>query len=213
MGGTPLGPVVGGVLLEHFWWGSVFLLGVPVMVLLLVAGAGAAAGVPRPQRGPARPGQRRRCRWRRSCRSSTASRSSPCTVPVRRPWRPRSRSAWPLAWSSCAGSCRLADPLLDLRLFARTFVQHRPVGHDARAQPPGRHQPAEQPVRAERRGALAGRRRACGWRQRDWGSPSASCWLRLHHPEDQARHRDRGRAGALARPACCCSLRSAAPAG
>lgn len=36
MGGTAIGPVVGGVLLEWFWWGSVFLLGVPVMVLLLV---------------------------------------------------------------------------------------------------------------------------------------------------------------------------------
>ncbi|MBV2367164.1 MFS transporter [Streptomonospora nanhaiensis] len=36
MGGTSIGPVVGGVLLEWFWWGSVFLLGVPVMVLLLV---------------------------------------------------------------------------------------------------------------------------------------------------------------------------------
>jgi DHA2 family multidrug resistance protein-like MFS transporter len=35
-GGAVLGPVVGGVLLEHFWWGSVFLLNVPVMVLLLV---------------------------------------------------------------------------------------------------------------------------------------------------------------------------------
>ncbi|MBM7787038.1 MFS transporter [Tenggerimyces flavus] len=37
-GGTVLGPVVGGALLESFWWGSVFLLGVPVMVLLLVLG-------------------------------------------------------------------------------------------------------------------------------------------------------------------------------
>ncbi|GAA3229473.1 MFS transporter [Pseudonocardia petroleophila] len=36
--GTALGPVVGGALLEFFWWGSVFLLAVPVMVLLLVAG-------------------------------------------------------------------------------------------------------------------------------------------------------------------------------
>jgi MFS transporter, DHA2 family, multidrug resistance protein len=34
--GIAIGPVVGGVLLESFWWGSVFLLGVPVMVLLLV---------------------------------------------------------------------------------------------------------------------------------------------------------------------------------
>lgn len=36
--GIALGPIVGGALLEHFWWGSVFLLGVPVMLLLLVAG-------------------------------------------------------------------------------------------------------------------------------------------------------------------------------
>ena len=36
MGGMLLGPLIGGVLLEHFWWGSVFLLGVPVMVVLLI---------------------------------------------------------------------------------------------------------------------------------------------------------------------------------
>jgi DHA2 family multidrug resistance protein-like MFS transporter len=36
--GAIIGPMVGGVLLEHFWWGSVFLLGVPAMVLLLVIG-------------------------------------------------------------------------------------------------------------------------------------------------------------------------------
>ncbi|WP_435583063.1 MFS transporter [Amycolatopsis thermoflava] len=37
-GGMALGPVLGGWLLEHFWWGSVFLINVPVMVVLLVAG-------------------------------------------------------------------------------------------------------------------------------------------------------------------------------
>lgn len=36
--GAVIGPVVGGVLLDHFWWGSVFLIGVPAMVLLLVVG-------------------------------------------------------------------------------------------------------------------------------------------------------------------------------
>jgi MFS transporter, DHA2 family, multidrug resistance protein len=36
--GAAIGPLVGGVLLEHFWWGSVFLAAVPVMVLLLVVG-------------------------------------------------------------------------------------------------------------------------------------------------------------------------------
>ncbi|MFI6982827.1 MFS transporter [Embleya sp. NPDC050154] len=35
--GIAAGPVVGGLLLDAFWWGSVFLLGVPVMAVLLVA--------------------------------------------------------------------------------------------------------------------------------------------------------------------------------
>src|SRR6266516_1694299 len=36
--GGAVGPLAGGVLLEWFWWGSVFLLAVPVMALLLVLG-------------------------------------------------------------------------------------------------------------------------------------------------------------------------------
>jgi DHA2 family multidrug resistance protein-like MFS transporter len=36
--GGAIGPVLGGVLLEYFWWGSVFLLTLPVMGLLLVLG-------------------------------------------------------------------------------------------------------------------------------------------------------------------------------
>jgi DHA2 family multidrug resistance protein-like MFS transporter len=38
LAGGIVGPLVGGVMLEHFWWGSVFLLGVPAMVLLLIFG-------------------------------------------------------------------------------------------------------------------------------------------------------------------------------
>ncbi|MFF8378987.1 MFS transporter [Streptomyces sp. NPDC015661] len=34
--GISLGPVVSGALLEHFWWGSVFLINLPAMALLLV---------------------------------------------------------------------------------------------------------------------------------------------------------------------------------
>ncbi|WP_270485596.1 MFS transporter [Gordonia jacobaea] len=35
-GGVAVGPIVSGLLLEHFWWGSVFLINVPVMAVLLV---------------------------------------------------------------------------------------------------------------------------------------------------------------------------------
>jgi MFS transporter, DHA2 family, multidrug resistance protein len=36
--GGAIGPLIGGVVLQHFWWGAVFLIAVPVMVLLLVLG-------------------------------------------------------------------------------------------------------------------------------------------------------------------------------
>ncbi len=36
--GGALGPILGGIVLQHFWWGSAFLIGVPVMVLLLIVG-------------------------------------------------------------------------------------------------------------------------------------------------------------------------------
>jgi EmrB/QacA subfamily drug resistance transporter len=36
--GSALGPMVGGFLLQHFWWGSVFLINVPVVILAVVLG-------------------------------------------------------------------------------------------------------------------------------------------------------------------------------
>ncbi len=36
-GGAAVGPLVGGLLLEYFWWGSVFLVNVPVVVVALAA--------------------------------------------------------------------------------------------------------------------------------------------------------------------------------
>ncbi|GAA4328184.1 MFS transporter [Streptomyces venetus] len=36
--GTAVGPIVGGFLLEHFWWGSVFLINLPVMIVLVLVG-------------------------------------------------------------------------------------------------------------------------------------------------------------------------------
>ncbi|MFT4087007.1 MAG: MFS transporter [Gordonia sp. (in: high G+C Gram-positive bacteria)] len=37
-GGAAIGPVVGGFLLHHYWWGVVFLINVPVLAVLFVAG-------------------------------------------------------------------------------------------------------------------------------------------------------------------------------
>jgi EmrB/QacA subfamily drug resistance transporter len=37
-GGAAIGPIASGYLLQHFWWGSVFLVNVPIVVLALVAG-------------------------------------------------------------------------------------------------------------------------------------------------------------------------------
>jgi DHA2 family multidrug resistance protein-like MFS transporter len=50
-GGAAFGPVVGGLLLEHFWWGSVFLINVPIA---LVALALAVAFIPRHPGNPDR---------------------------------------------------------------------------------------------------------------------------------------------------------------
>jgi MFS transporter, DHA2 family, multidrug resistance protein len=50
--GIALGPVISGVLLEHFWWGSVFLINIPIMVLLLCS-----APFLLPEYKPAAPGR------------------------------------------------------------------------------------------------------------------------------------------------------------
>lgn len=36
--GMPLGPLLGGVLLDHFWWGSTMLINVPIVAVALIAG-------------------------------------------------------------------------------------------------------------------------------------------------------------------------------
>ncbi|MGI5117932.1 MFS transporter [Marinactinospora thermotolerans] len=51
-GGAAFGPVLGGLLLENFWWGSVFLINVPVMALLLPVGIKLLPESKNPDPGP-----------------------------------------------------------------------------------------------------------------------------------------------------------------
>ena len=44
-----LGPVAGGFLLEHFWWGSVFIVNVPIVIAAIVAGRVPGADVAQPR--------------------------------------------------------------------------------------------------------------------------------------------------------------------
>ncbi|WP_413101542.1 MFS transporter [Streptomyces sp. Inha503] len=50
--GAAVGPVVGGFLLEHFWWGSVFLINLPVMAVLVLVGVRLLPESKNPDPGP-----------------------------------------------------------------------------------------------------------------------------------------------------------------
>jgi DHA2 family multidrug resistance protein-like MFS transporter len=51
MSGIALGPVLSGFLLDHFWWGSVFLINVPFMIMLLILGPALVPEFRAPQSG------------------------------------------------------------------------------------------------------------------------------------------------------------------
>ena len=53
-----LGPVTGGFLLEHFWWGSVFIVNVPIVIAAIVAGHFLVPTSRNPKRPEARPRRR-----------------------------------------------------------------------------------------------------------------------------------------------------------
>ena len=117
MGGAAVGPVVGGLLLAHFWWGSVFLLGVPAMVLLLALGPVLLPEYRDPERRPDRPGECGAVPGGRPALRLRPQGAGPARHPDRAgrgaPARDRGRRGL-----RRAGSCRMRDPLLDLRLFA-----------------------------------------------------------------------------------------------
>jgi MFS transporter, DHA2 family, multidrug resistance protein len=113
--GGAIGPLIGGVLLEWFWWGSVFLLAVPVMALLLVLGPLLLPEFRDPRAG------------RPDLISTALSVAAVLAVVYGLKQLARDGLGWPPATSVVAGLAagtvfvrrqhRLADPLLDLRLF------------------------------------------------------------------------------------------------
>ena len=114
--GAAIGPLLGGVLLEWFWWGSVFLIAVPIMAMLLFVGPSLLPEYRDPQAG------------RPDLLSAAMSLTAVLAVIFGLKLIAQDGFGWmPLA-SIVAGMAigiafvrrqlTLADPLIDLRLFA-----------------------------------------------------------------------------------------------
>ncbi len=113
--GAAIGPLIGGVLLEHFWWGSVFLINVPVMLLLLALAPVLLPEFRDPDAG------------RMDLLSAVQSLAAVLAVIYGLKRIAEGGSGWIAALSILAGIAvgaaflrrqgRLADPLIDLNLF------------------------------------------------------------------------------------------------
>ena len=114
--GGAIGPVLGGVLLEHFWWGSVFLLAVPVMALLLVLGPRLLPEYRDPERGPARPRERRDVAGRDPGGDLRPEADRPGRHRMA-PRSPRILAGLAIGVVFVRRQRALADPMIDLGLF------------------------------------------------------------------------------------------------
>ncbi len=113
--GGAVGPLLGGLLLEFFWWGSVFLLAVPVMALLLVLGPMLLPEFRDPEAG------------RLDLFSAALSLIAVLAVIYGLKQIAQDGLGWTAMLSIAAGlalgfaflrrQARLADPLIDIRLF------------------------------------------------------------------------------------------------
>ncbi|HEY6638018.1 MAG TPA: MFS transporter [Solirubrobacterales bacterium] len=114
-GGAAIGPLIGGLLLERFWWGSVFLIAVPVMALLLALGPRLLPEFRDPEAG------------RLDLISAAASLVAVLAVIYGLKQIAQDGVGWTAALAIAGGlavgaafvrrQARLADPLIDLRLF------------------------------------------------------------------------------------------------
>jgi DHA2 family multidrug resistance protein-like MFS transporter len=114
-GGAAIGPLVGGLLLERFWWGSVFLPALPVMALLLAVGPRVLPEFRDPEAG------------RLDLISAAASLVAVLAVIYGLKQIAEDGAGWLAALAIAGGLAvgaafvrrqgRLADPLIDLRLF------------------------------------------------------------------------------------------------
>ncbi len=173
--GTAVGPVVGGFLLEHFWWGSVFLINLPVMAVLVARRHQAAPRVAQPGAGPVGPAQRRTVARRHDRRRVRASRRRRHTAS-----RGRRRGGGP-------GAARLCT------VRAPSAHAPRPAPGHAALPPPGVHRggprrPADHP-RPVRAGLLP-LAVSCNWSRGGdrWRRASPNCprrsarWRRVCSP-------------------------------
>lgn len=113
--GGAVGPLLGGVMLQHFWWGSVFLLAVPVMGLLLIVAPILLPEYRDPQAG------------RLDLASAVLSLAAVLAVIYGAKALAEHGPGWPPLLWILAGlaigavfirrQARLDDPLMDLRLF------------------------------------------------------------------------------------------------
>ena len=156
-GCSALGPLLGGLLLGRFWWGSMFLVSVPIAVLVVVL-----AGLWLPRRAgetsePVIDHLGEAYRWCPSVPWCWRSTWSPTTASTAPSWGcSRSRwSGWPC--SSCASGER-PTPVRP-RGAARPDLHHRPgQRHDHLGWPARRHlhRPAVHPERAGLLAAVGG---------------------------------------------------------